>query len=212
VAESGNDSIWQLLGFRKWQCQTVSGRVRQWQCLAVIGIQEMTVPGSKWQSQAMTVSGSNLELASDSARHYVAKSAHTVSEMLASGNVSNWQCQALSDGIRQQVTVLYSKQYLLLSEFTWASFDACCDLFWFGDEFDVQWPVTDVGITASVCSGINSTDCCTWSADVVTSNCSQRRFIELCGSAPQQQDTWVSLSSSWELELLGCCTIPWVSS
>jgi len=49
----------------------------------------MTVPGSKWQSQAITVSGSNLELASDSDRHYVAMSAHTVSEILGSGNVSN---------------------------------------------------------------------------------------------------------------------------
>jgi hypothetical protein len=47
----------------------------------------MTVPGIKWQSQEMTVSGSNLESASDSAKQYVALSAHTVSEMLASGNV-----------------------------------------------------------------------------------------------------------------------------
>jgi hypothetical protein len=35
----------------------------------------------------MTVSGSNLESASDSARQYVAMSVHTVSGMLASGNV-----------------------------------------------------------------------------------------------------------------------------
>jgi hypothetical protein len=171
----------------------------------------MTVSGSKWQIQEMTVSGSNLDLASDSARQYVAMLAHTVSGMLASGNVRNWQCQAISDGIRQQVTVLYSKQYLLLSEFTWESVDSCCDLFWFGDEFDVQWPVTDVGIIAWVCS-TNSTDCCTWSADVVTNNQSQRQFIELRGAAPQHQDTWVSLSSSWERELLGCCTAPGVSS
>jgi hypothetical protein len=124
---------------------------------------------------------------------------------------SNWQCQAISDGIRQQVMVLYSKQCLLLSEFTWATVDSCCDLFWFGDEFDVQWPVTDLGITAWVCSDKNSTDCRTLSADV-TSNCSQRKFIELCGAAPQQQDTWVSLSSNWEREPLGCYTIPGVSS
>jgi hypothetical protein len=68
------------------------------QCLEVIGSREMTVPGSKWQSQAMTVSGSywdsgvtvscsNLQLASASARQYVAMSAHTVSGMLAGGNV-----------------------------------------------------------------------------------------------------------------------------
>jgi hypothetical protein len=65
--------------------------------VVVIGSREMTVPVSKWESQVvsvsgskweeMTVSGSNSELASDSVRQYIVMPAHTVSRMLASGNV-----------------------------------------------------------------------------------------------------------------------------